>query len=252
MPQRRTADAVHRGRTDQGRRDATRAPSGASTSRALSAARALQAADRHGGAAADRAGDHGRRRRPGQRGAVQLLQLPVGRSGRSWRSASSTATTARRRTPAATSARPRTSPSTSSRDAILEAMNVCAVPFAPERRRTGRGRPDRDARRQRVACPWIGEAPAAFECRHYIDARIGNSREIILGEVRGTPTFAPTWSTERAARRPRPLDAIGRMGGHGYARSRDYFDLPTMSVDDWRSGRPAMRRPARHREDAAQ
>jgi hypothetical protein len=29
------------------------------------------------------------------------------------------------------------------------------------------------------------------------------------------------------------LDAIGRMGGHGYARTRDYFDLPTRSLQAW-------------------
>jgi len=29
------------------------------------------------------------------------------------------------------------------------------------------------------------------------------------------------------------LDAIGRMGGHGYARTRDYSDLPTRSLQAW-------------------
>ncbi|PTR24257.1 hypothetical protein C8K63_1065 [Pseudomonas sp. GV085] len=29
------------------------------------------------------------------------------------------------------------------------------------------------------------------------------------------------------------LDAIGRMGGHGYARTRDYFELPTRSLQAW-------------------
>ena len=40
----------------------------------------------------------------------------------------------------------------------------------------------------------------------------------------------------------RRLDAIGRMGGHGYATTRDYFDLPTMSVADWRGDRSKARR----------
>jgi len=34
---------------------------------------------------------------------------------------------------------------------------------------------------------------------------------------------------------PAALDAVGRMGGQGYASTRDYFDLPTMSVDTWRA-----------------
>ena len=32
----------------------------------------------------------------------------------------------------------------------------------------------------------------------------------------------------------RKMDAIGRLGGHGYSRIRDQFDLPTMSVEEWR------------------
>jgi hypothetical protein len=31
----------------------------------------------------------------------------------------------------------------------------------------------------------------------------------------------------------RKMDAIGRLGGHGYSRIRDQFDLPTMSVEEW-------------------
>jgi hypothetical protein len=33
------------------------------------------------------------------------------------------------------------------------------------------------------------------------------------------------------------LDAIGRMGGHGYSRTRDQFDLKTPSLSDWENGR---------------
>jgi hypothetical protein len=31
----------------------------------------------------------------------------------------------------------------------------------------------------------------------------------------------------------RGMDAIGRMGGDGYARTRDYFDLRTLSLGQW-------------------
>ena len=55
---------------------------------------------------------------------------------------------------------------------------------------------------------------------------------------------------ERLHVEPSLLDAIGRMGGHGYVRSNETFDLPTMSVEDWRRGRPATRRSARQLEGA--
>ena len=125
-------------------------------------------------------------------------------------------------------------------DALLEAMNVCAVPFPP----------DIDEFVQagltavpgtKVAAPWIREAPAAFECRHHTTLGIGNSREIILGEVvyaHFAPGIANPLNKHVDAR---ALDAVGRMGGHGYASTRDLFDLRTMSMDDWADGRVAKR-----------
>ena len=116
-------------------------------------------------------------------------------------------------------------------DALIAGMNGCAVPFAPgidELREAGL-----DALQGvKVPCPWIGQAPAAFECRHHTTLGIGNSREIILGEV-VYAHFRADIVDERLHVDPVGLDAIGRMGGHGYATTRDYFDLPTMSVDTW-------------------
>ena len=133
-------------------------------------------------------------------------------------------------------------------NAILEAMNVCSVPFGADvDELVEAGLTAMPGRR--VACPWIGEAPAALECRRYVGLQIGRSREIVLGQVVAVHS-APTCQ-RAAARRSALLDAIGRMGGHGYVRCNETFDLPTMSVDEWRSGRPAERRPARRFAETA-
>lgn len=127
-------------------------------------------------------------------------------------------------------------------NAILEAMNVCSVPFAAEvDELVEAGLTAVPGRR--VATPWIGEAPAALECRRYVGLQIGRSREIVLGEVLAVHLRADLVN-ERLHVDPALLDAIGRMGGHGYVRCHETFDLPTMSVDEWCSGRPATRRPA--------
>ena len=130
-------------------------------------------------------------------------------------------------------------------DALVEAMNVTAVPFAAgtnEMAEAGlTARPG-----VKVPCPSIGEAPAAFECRHHTTLSIGRSREIILGEViyahfRSDIVDPATHYIDAMG-----LDAVGRMGGHGYATTRDYFDLQTISVDTWRSsGTKANRREPR-------
>lgn len=132
-------------------------------------------------------------------------------------------------------------------DALAEAMNITAVPFPAgtdelaEAKLTARPG-------VKVPCPWIGEAPVALECRHHTTLGIGRSREIILGEVvfahiRSDIVDPKTHYIDAVG-----LDAIGRMGGHGYATTRDYFDLPTMSVDVWRAdGKAANKRTPRHK-----
>jgi flavin reductase (DIM6/NTAB) family NADH-FMN oxidoreductase RutF len=125
-------------------------------------------------------------------------------------------------------------------DAMAEAMNACAVPFEPgidELAQAGfTARPGTS-----VPCPYIAEAPAAFECRQHTTLGIGNSREIILGEVLHTH-FAPGIVDPATLHvDPEALDALGRMGGQGYARTRDRFDLPTMTVAQWEAGAIATR-----------
>lgn len=119
-------------------------------------------------------------------------------------------------------------------DALLRGMNICAVPFEPGVDELAEAGLTAMAG-AKVACPWIGEAPAAFECRHHTTLGIGNSREIILGEVLFAHFRADVVDTARHYVDPAALDAVGRMGGQGYASTRDYFDLPAMSVETWRS-----------------
>ncbi|SFJ38365.1 NADH-FMN oxidoreductase RutF, flavin reductase (DIM6/NTAB) family [Bosea sp. OK403] len=126
-------------------------------------------------------------------------------------------------------------------DALVEGMNICAVPFesgTDELAQAGlTAMPG-----VKVPCPWIGQAPAAFECRHHTTLGIGNSREIILGEVVYAHFRADTINAEKLYVDPAALDAVGRMGGHGYATTRDYFDLPTMSAATWQSDPAAANR----------
>lgn len=118
-------------------------------------------------------------------------------------------------------------------DALVEAMNVCAVPFEPgfdELLAAGlTAIPG-----TRVGCPRIGEAPVALECRRMMALSIGQSREIILGEVLMAHVRDELIDPSTLYIDQLGLDAIGRMGGHGYARTRDYFDLPTRSLQQWR------------------
>jgi flavin reductase (DIM6/NTAB) family NADH-FMN oxidoreductase RutF len=118
-------------------------------------------------------------------------------------------------------------------NALLEAMNVCAIPFPPgidELRLAGLSA----VPGTHVRCPRIAQAPAALECRRYITLEVGRSREIILGEVLGVFVRADAVNPDTKHVDQRKMDAIGRLGGHGYAHTRDQFDLRTISLAEWR------------------
>jgi flavin reductase (DIM6/NTAB) family NADH-FMN oxidoreductase RutF len=77
---------------------------------------------------------------------------------------------------------------------------------------------------ERVATPRIAEAPVAMECRLERIVEVGRAGtaviigEILLWHVRDELLVGGRLDLGR-------LDAIGRMGGPSYARTRDRFDL---------------------------
>jgi flavin reductase (DIM6/NTAB) family NADH-FMN oxidoreductase RutF len=124
-------------------------------------------------------------------------------------------------------------------DALLEAMNVTAVPFGAgvdELEHAGLAITAGTA----VASPRIVGAPAALECRLHSFLDIGNSREIVLGEVVHAHIRADAVNDSLHID-PTVIDAVGRMGGHGYASTRDYFDLPTMTEAKFTAGEIPLR-----------
>ncbi|MYN12828.1 flavin reductase family protein [Pusillimonas sp. TS35] len=118
--------------------------------------------------------------------------------------------------------------------ALMDAMNTCAVPFPPnvdELAAAGLTPMPGVA----VDCPYILESPIALECRRYVTLNVGRSREIIMGQVVRMHIREDILDAQRFYVDQAGLDAVGRMGGHAYASTRDLFDLPTMSVAQWES-----------------
>lgn len=62
---------------------------------------------------------------------------------------------------------------------------------------------------------------------------VGKAREIILGEVLGIHIRADLVNPQTLHVDQIGMDAIGRLGGHTYARTREQFDIKTLSVDEW-------------------
>ncbi|SFA84428.1 NADH-FMN oxidoreductase RutF, flavin reductase (DIM6/NTAB) family [Poseidonocella pacifica] len=115
--------------------------------------------------------------------------------------------------------------------ANVEAMSVTAANLAPEvdeLQVAGLTAVAGD----RVACPRIAEAPVAFECERYLGIAVSSAREIILGRIVRAHIREDIIDPATFYSDHEKLDALGRMGGNGYAGTFDYFDLPTPSVED--------------------
>ena len=85
---------------------------------------------------------------------------------------------------------------------------------------------------EKVICPRIAEAPVAFECERYLGIQVSSAREIILGRIVMAHIREDIIDPATCYSDHEKLDAIGRMGGNGYAGTLDYFDWPTPSVED--------------------
>lgn len=109
--------------------------------------------------------------------------------------------------------------------AIAEAMHVCGTKYPrgiDELSKAGLTA----VPGERVASPWIKEAPAAFECRRHVTLELGKSRQIIMGEI----VFAHY--REGAVDRnlhvdPDVIDSIARLGGDTCSTIRDRFEMLT-------------------------
>lgn len=116
-------------------------------------------------------------------------------------------------------------------DALAAQMEICAVKFGPDVDELAEAGLE-TVPGTMVKAPRIVTAPAALECRRYMTLEVGKAREIILGEVLGVHVRADAVD-ERLHVDQLKMDAIGRMGGHTYARTRDQFDIRTLTVPEY-------------------
>ena len=117
-------------------------------------------------------------------------------------------------------------------DALVRQMEICAIKFGPgvdELALAGL----KTVPGAMVRSPRIVSAPVALECRRKMILELGKAREIILGEVVGLFVREDAVDSATFHIDQHKIDAIGRMGGHSYSRTRDQFEIKTLSVDEW-------------------
>ena len=117
-------------------------------------------------------------------------------------------------------------------DALVEQMEICAIKFDPAVNELSEAKLATTAGTM-VQSPRILSAPAALECRRHTILQFGPAREIILGEVLGVHIRSDAVDPSNLHVDQQLMDVVGRMGGHTYARTRDQFDIKTLSKDEW-------------------
>lgn len=117
-------------------------------------------------------------------------------------------------------------------EALTAKMEVCAIKFGPE--------VDEIAEAgltplpgHTVRTPRLAEAPAALECRLNRVLDVSHDRQIVLGDVVGA--FIRDDAVDPLTHRVDQIkmDAIGRLGGWGYTRTSDQFEIRTPSVAEY-------------------
>ncbi|KQS71416.1 flavin reductase [Rhizobium sp. Leaf371] len=119
-------------------------------------------------------------------------------------------------------------------NALVDQMEVCAIKFGPEVDEMEEAGLATVSGRM-VKSPRILAAPAALECRRHTTLQVGPAREIILGEVVGVFVRSDAVNTANLHIDQQLMDAVGRMGGHTYTRTRDQFDIKTLTPQEWES-----------------
>jgi flavin reductase (DIM6/NTAB) family NADH-FMN oxidoreductase RutF len=120
--------------------------------------------------------------------------------------------------------------------ALVDQMEICSIKFAPDVDELAVAGLD-TAPGETVRSLRILAAPAAFECRLVQTVPVTPARVIVLGEVkrmfvRETLVDRDTLHVDQVG-----MDAVGRLGGHLYARQLDQFERVTLTPEQFMAKR---------------
>lgn len=119
--------------------------------------------------------------------------------------------------------------------AVAPEMVVTAIDFGPEVSEVAEARLS-TAASVKVKPPRIVESPVAFECEVYRIVELPLDRDLVIGRIvfMHIADGAVLDEGRRYVDTPK-LDLVGRMhGAGGYCRTREVFEVPRMTVEEWR------------------
>ena len=114
--------------------------------------------------------------------------------------------------------------------ALVDQMEICSIKFPAEVNELEVAGLE-TAPGVTVRCPRILAAPAAFECKLVQTVPVSPARTIVLGEVHRMYVREALIDPATLYVDQTGIDAVGRLGGHLYARQLDQFERVTPSLD---------------------
>ena len=117
-------------------------------------------------------------------------------------------------------------------EALGEQMNQCAVDFPSEISEIDVAklnlRPS-----EKIKTPWIAEAPAALECRHYTTLEVSAARRLAIGEIVHVHVRAGLWDTDKMRIDMTQYRPLARLFGNYYASLSEPFTHVRKSFEEW-------------------
>lgn len=120
-------------------------------------------------------------------------------------------------------------------EALAERMNICAVDFPAEIGELEIARLSALPSAE-VKPPRIAESPVSFECRRITGLSLGPRSVLEVGRVIHMHIRDDLVDPQRYHVASDRMRLVARMHGRGwYARTTDLFEMPRMTLEDWRA-----------------
>lgn len=116
--------------------------------------------------------------------------------------------------------------------ALVDQMEICSIKFPADIDELALAGLE-TVPGETVRSPRILAAPAAFECHLMQTIPVSSARTIILGEVKRMYVRETLVDPESHYVDQIGIDAVGRLGGHLYARQLDQFERVTPTVEEF-------------------
>ncbi|WP_339110000.1 flavin reductase [Thioclava sp. GXIMD4216] len=116
--------------------------------------------------------------------------------------------------------------------ALVDQMEICSIKFPADVDELALAGLETVAG-ESVSCPRILAAPAAFECHLTQTVPVSPARTIVLGQVKRMFVREALIDPDTLYVDQIGIDAVGRLGGHLYARQLDQFERITPSVEEF-------------------